>query len=87
MPGSRESRENGDVGPTAIYGLAMGTALAVSATFAFALFWLALGTFLGVRLGERRLMNRIRNVPPAPPTPAHLGNTVARTPQRGSEHT
>jgi hypothetical protein len=87
MPGSRESRENGDVGPAAIYGLAMGTALAVSATFAFALFWLALGTFLGVRLGERRLMNRIRNVPPAPPTPAHLGNTVARTPQRGSEPT
>jgi hypothetical protein len=87
MPGSREVAKTATSARAAIYGLAMGTALAVSATFAFALFWLALGTFLGVRLGERRLMNRIRNVPPAPPTPAHLGNTVARTPQRGSEPT
>jgi hypothetical protein len=63
----------------------MSSAAAVAAVLAFALFWLALGTFLGVRLGERRLMNRIRNAPPSPPTPAHLGNTVARAPQRRAE--
>jgi uncharacterized protein YneF (UPF0154 family) len=57
----------------------MQTALYVMAPMAFALFWLALGTFLGIRLGERRLMKRIRDAPPAAPMPAHLGNTVARS--------
>jgi hypothetical protein len=57
----------------------------VAAPVAFALFWLALGVFFGVRLGERRLMNRIRNAPPATPIPAHLGNTVARSAGQLSE--
>lgn len=57
----------------------MQTALYVAAPLAFALFWLALGTFLGVRLGERRLMKRIREAPPSTPVAAHLGNTVARS--------
>jgi hypothetical protein len=35
--------------------------------------------FFGVRLGERRLMNRIRNAPQSTPIAAHLGNTVARS--------
>lgn len=51
----------------------------VAAPVAFALFWLALGMFFGVRLGERRLMTRIRNVPPSTPIAAYLGNTVARS--------
>lgn len=57
----------------------MQTALYVMAPVAFALVWLALGTFLGIRLGERRLMKRIREAPPAAPMRAHLGNTVARS--------
>ena len=57
----------------------MQTALYVMAPVVFALFWLALGTFLGIRLGERRLMKRIREAPPPTPTRAHLGNTVARS--------
>ena len=57
----------------------MVSALYVAAPIGFALFWLALGVFLGVRLGERRLMNRIRNAPPSTPIPAYLGNTVARS--------
>lgn len=57
----------------------METALYVAAPIVFALFWLALGVFLGIRLGERRLMNRIRNAPPSTPITAHLGNTVARS--------
>jgi hypothetical protein len=63
----------------------MRTVLLVAAPIAFALFWLALGTFLGIRLGERRLMKRIREAPPTTPIPAHLGHTVARTPQRPLE--
>jgi len=63
----------------------MRTVLLAAAPVGFALFWLALGMFLGVRVGERRLMTRIRNAPPATPTPAHLGNTVARAPQRPDE--
>jgi hypothetical protein len=63
----------------------MPTVLLVAAPIAFALFWLALGTFLGVRLGERRLMKRIREAPPTTPIRTHLGNTVARTPQRPLE--
>lgn len=63
----------------------MRTVLLVAAPIAFALFWLALGTFLGVRLGERRLMKRIREAPPTTPIPVHLGNTVARTAQRPAE--
>jgi len=62
----------------------METALYVAAPLVFALFWLALGVFLGVRLGERRLMKRIRNAPPPPPIAAHLGNTVARS--AGTQH-
>jgi len=57
----------------------MQTILYVSAPMVFALFWLALGTFLGIRLGERRLMKRIREAPPATPISAYLGNTVARS--------
>jgi uncharacterized protein YneF (UPF0154 family) len=57
----------------------MQTTLYVLAPVGFALFWLALGTFLGVRLGERRLMKRIREAPPVTPVRAHLGNTVARS--------
>jgi hypothetical protein len=53
-------------------------AAAVVAVFLFALFWLALGVFLGVRLGERRLLRRMRDLP-STPVPAHLGNTVARS--------
>jgi hypothetical protein len=53
-------------------------ATAVVAVFAFALLWLALGVFLGVRLGERRLLQRMRDLP-STPVPAHLGNTVARS--------
>jgi hypothetical protein len=49
------------------------------APVAFAFFWLALGVFFGVRLGERRLINRIRNAPPSTPIAAYLGNTVARS--------
>ena len=52
---------------------------------AFALFWLALGVLLGIRLGERRLIKRIRNAPPPTPTAAHLGNTVARSAGRRDE--
>jgi hypothetical protein len=63
----------------------MRTVLLAAAPVAFAVFWLALGVFLGIRLGERRLMARIRNAPPSTPTPAHLGNTVARAPQRPNE--
>ena len=63
----------------------MGTVLLVAAPIAFALFWLGLGTFLGIRLGERRLMKRIREMPPATPIGAYLGNTVARVPQRPLE--
>jgi hypothetical protein len=55
----------------------LGTAAVVS-VFAFALLWLALGVFLGVRLGERRLLRRMRDLP-STPIPAHLGNTVARS--------
>lgn len=51
----------------------------VAAPIMFAIFWLALGVFFGVRLGERRLMNRIRNAPPSTPISAYLGNTVARS--------
>jgi hypothetical protein len=61
------------------YGNRMQTVVYVAAPLGFALFWLALGIFLGVRLGERRLMNRIRNAPPTTPIAAHLGNTVARS--------
>lgn len=57
----------------------METVLYLAAPVVFALFWLALGVFLGVRLGERRLMKRIRNAPPSTPIAAHLGNTVARS--------
>lgn len=57
----------------------MQTVLYVMEPVALALFWLALGTFLGIRLGERRLMKRIRNAPPAASPPAYLGNTVARS--------
>ena len=57
----------------------METALYVSAPIVFALFWLGLGTFLGIRLGERRLIKRIREAPPSTPISAHLGNTVARS--------
>jgi uncharacterized protein YneF (UPF0154 family) len=57
----------------------MQTTLYVLAPVGFAVFWLALGTFLGVRIGERRLMKRIREAPPATPIRAHLGNTVARS--------
>lgn len=57
----------------------MQTALYVAAPILFALFWLGLGTFLGIRLGERRLMKRIREAPPSTPMRAHLGNTVARS--------
>lgn len=57
----------------------METVVYVAAPLGFALFWLALGVFFGVRLGERRLMNRIRNAPPSTPIAAHLGNTVARS--------
>ena len=57
----------------------METVLLIVAPVVFALFWLALGVFLGVRLGERRLLNRIRNAPPATPIAAYLGNTVARS--------
>jgi uncharacterized protein YneF (UPF0154 family) len=57
----------------------MQTTLYLLAPLGFALFWLALGTFLGVRIGERRLMKRIREAPPATPVHAHLGNTVARS--------
>ena len=57
----------------------MISVLYVAAPVVFALFWLALGVFLGIRLGERRLMKRIRNAPPASPIPAYLGNTVARS--------
>jgi hypothetical protein len=63
----------------------MGGALGVAATIGFALFWLGLGSFFGVRFGERRLLKRIRNAPPPTPTAAHLGNTVARRPQRIDE--
>jgi hypothetical protein len=63
----------------------MNVALGVACTIAFALFWLGLGIFFGVRFGERRLIRRIRNAPPSPPTAAHLGNTVARRPQRIDE--
>ena len=63
----------------------MRTVLLVAAPIVFALFWLALGTFLGIRLGERRLMKRIRQAPPASPIAAYLGNTVARVPQRPLE--
>lgn len=59
----------------------MEDALYVLAPIAFALFWLGLGIFFGVRLGERRLLARIRDLP-STPAPVHLGNTVARTPQR-----
>lgn len=57
----------------------MQTVMYVAAPVVFALFWLALGVFFGVRLGERRLMNRIRNAPPSTPIAAYLGNTVARS--------
>jgi hypothetical protein len=57
----------------------MKSVIYVGAPVLFALFWLALGVFFGVRLGERRLMNRIRNAPPSTPMTAHLGNTVARS--------
>lgn len=57
----------------------METAVYVAAPIAFAIFWLALGVFLGIRLGERRLMTRIRNAPPSTPIAAYLGNTVARS--------
>jgi hypothetical protein len=57
----------------------MQTALYLLAPLAFAGFWLALGTFFGIRIGERRLMKRIREAPPSTPTPAHMGNTVARS--------
>ena len=57
-------------------------ATAVVLVFAFALFWLGLGMFLGVRLGERRLLQRIRDLP-STPVPAHLGNTVARSAGQG----
>ena len=63
----------------------MRTVLLVAAPIAFALFWLGLGTFLGIRLGERRLMKRIREAPPPTAIPTPLGNTVARTPQRPLE--
>ena len=63
----------------------MRTVLLVAAPIAFALFWLALGTFLGSRLGERRLMKRIRGAPPPTAIPTPLGNTEARTPQRPLE--
>ena len=57
----------------------MISVLYFAAPVVFALFWLGLGVFLGVRLGERRLMNRIRNAPPSTPMAAYLGNTVARS--------
>jgi hypothetical protein len=63
----------------------METVVFVAAPVAFALFWLALGVFLGVRLGERRLMNRIRNAPPSTPISAYMGNTVARSARQPSE--
>ena len=63
----------------------MQTALSVLAVLAFATFWLVLGTFLGVRLGERRLMKRIRETPPSPSASAYLGNTVARSAGRPEE--
>ena len=69
----------------AFYGDRMETVVYVAAPVAFALFWLALGVFFGVRLGERRLMNRIRNAPPSTPIAAYMGNTVARLPGNRSE--
>lgn len=63
----------------------METVVYVAAPVAFALFWLALGVFFGVRLGERRLMNRVRNAPPSTPIAAYLGNTVARSAGNPSE--
>lgn len=63
----------------------MQTVMYVAAPVVFALFWLALGMFFGVRLGERRLMNRIRNAPPSTPIAAYLGNTVARSAGQSGE--
>jgi hypothetical protein len=50
---------------------------------AFALVWTGLGYLLGTRVGERRVLRALAKAP-LRPTPAHLGNTVARAPQRPS---
>jgi hypothetical protein len=60
----------------------MDSAEWILAIAGYTLFWLSLGAFFGVRLGQRRLIKRIRSMPPSPPIAADLGNTVARNPQR-----
>jgi uncharacterized membrane protein YcfT len=50
-----------------LYGETDDLRLYAAAPIAFALFWLALVAFFGVRLAERRPMNHIRNAPPSTP--------------------